>query len=443
MLGPLDPLLTRARDKYDTWLHATLTAFTDAVTSGGLDGGMLVRQTQIHDRFVGDATRRTAYIWVDALRYELAQDLKDALAGLPATIELLPALAVAPTITPIGMAALLPGSHESLQVTVAGDSITAVVAGQLVSTVPDRVALLKARHGNVVDLDLNTAANRAERDLHRSVDSADLVLVRSQEIDAAGENGMLSAAWSTFTTVNGLLTTVVARLAAAGIQRVVVTADHGFIALSQSLGPQRTVDPPAGAQGVIKRRCFVGTGGLPNRATTTVPLADCGVTSQYDITVPRGLAVFRAGGARQFFHGGLSPQELVIPVLVVDLDAPPTQEQVRVSIQVAGGRITTGVFAATITFDATLFADRVLVRAVATRDQRPVARVVSGDGVIDGSDAVAVSADRPSVLTFQVTSNLQPDETVELLVLDAATGRTLSTARVTVATAIQVEDDLD
>jgi hypothetical protein len=444
-LGDLDPLLSQARDDYDAWLDSLLTNFTQAVSTGGLDAGPMLRQVQVHDRYVADTPRRTAYVWVDALRFELAQDLRESLAGLPASVQLLPAVAAPPTITPIGMAALLPGAEESLQVTLAGEQIRAQLGGQSISTVSDRVARLRARHGTVVDLDLNLAANRSERDLHTAVEQASLVLVRSQEVDSAGESGMLAVAWSGFASVNQLLATVISRLAAAGIERVVLTADHGFIALSQGLGPQRVVDPPAGANGALKRRCFVGRGGVPNDATVEVPLAACGVTSDLDLTVPRHLAVFRAGGARQFFHGGLSPQELIVPLLVVDLDAPPTPGpgQDQLSVQVAGDRITTGVFAATVRFDATLFADRVMLRAVATSDNRPVARVVSGDGVSAGSDAITVSADRPSVLTFQVTSNLAPDEQVELRVLDAATGRTLATATVPVAAPILVEDDLD
>jgi hypothetical protein len=155
------------------------------------------------------------------------------------------------------------------------------------------------------------------------------------------------------------------------------------------------------------------------------------------------LAVFRAGGARQFFHGGLSPQELIVPVLIIDLAEPPTSAEETVRLDIAGGRITTGVFAVTITFDRTLFADQATVRAVASRRGEPVARVVSGDGVGTGSDSVTLSGDRASVLTFQVTANLSKGDRIDLQVLDAATGRTLAKQTAAVAASIIVEDDLD
>jgi hypothetical protein len=441
-LGELDELLNQARDRYDAWLDKLLNAFVEVVTHEGVDPGDILRQGEIHDRLVTNFGP-TAYIWVDALRYELAVDLVGALSNLHGKIELLPAIAAAPTITPVGMASLLPGAAETMQVNANKDSITVSVGSQEVRTVADRLSHLRVRHGAVVDLDLNDATNKSEQSLHRSIQNASLIVVRSQEVDAAGETGMLAAAWTTFTAVNQLLATVITRLASAGIRRFVLTADHGFIALSQGIGAHRVVDPPSGAVGVLKRRCFVGHGGVPQAATAKLPLSACGVTSGSEITVPRGLAVFRAGGARQFFHGGLSPQELVVPVIVIDLEEPPAPSGDTVRLGLAGDRIVTGVFAITLEFDPSLFADDVVVRPTASRSGRPIARPVSGDGVDIVSGTVTLSGTHTSVVTFQVTKNLAAGDTVDLQALDAATGRTLARQSVQVAAAVIVEDELD
>jgi hypothetical protein len=174
-----------------------------------------------------------------------------------------------------------------------------------------------------------------------------------------------------------------------------------------------------------------------------VPLAACGVPSDLDLIVPRGLAVFRAAGGRQFFHGGLSPQELVVPVIVVELTRSPAPQKLEVGVQVAGGRITTGVFAATLTFSGNLFTDRVTVRVVASGGRgQPVARVVSGDGFDPQTGTVTVSTARDGVLTFQATGNLSAGTTLDLQVLDARTGRKLAASSIAVAAPIVVEDDL-
>lgn len=443
--GELEEGLIAARGAYDAWLDGLLTRFTSATDAGALDTGELVRQGNVHDRFVGAAvTARTAYVWVDALRYELGVELVEALRPVAEEVTLYAAVAAAPSITPVGMANLLPDAASALRVGLDGDRILVTVGATEVKDVAGRRDLLRARHGSVADLDLNDAAQKGEKALARAIGDAGLVLLRSQEVDAAGESGLLSVAWSHFETVINLLASVVARLAQAGVERVVISADHGFIALGQDVGSQRVVDPPAGATGTVKRRVFVGRGGVPNPATVRVPLAACGVTSDLDVVVPRGLAVFRAGGGRQFFHGGLSPQELVVPVIVVQLAKSPEPQKLEVDVHVAGERITSGAFAATLSFSGNLFTDQLTVRVVAAESVgRPVARVVSGDGYDAETGTITVSNERPSVLSFQVTANLSRGGNVEVEVLDARTGRKLTSSTVTVAAAIVVEDSLD
>src|SRR5262249_34942360 len=47
-------------------------------------------------------------------------------------------------------------------------------------------------------------------------------------------------------------------------------------------------------------------------------LASLGVESEFDIATPWTFACFKSkGGAKAYFHGGLSPQELIIPVLAM------------------------------------------------------------------------------------------------------------------------------
>ena len=75
--------------------------------------------------------------------------------------------------------------------------------------------------------------------------------------------------------------------------------------------------------------------------------------------------MFRAGGSKQFFHGGLSPQELVVPVIVVDTEPAPAPKKLQVDVSIAGGRITTGAFAATVGFTGDLFTSEITVRVVA------------------------------------------------------------------------------
>jgi hypothetical protein len=257
---------------------------------------------------------------------------------------------------------------------------------------------------------------------------------------------MLNAAWSQFNAVLELLRNLVARLGQAGVRRIVITADHGFVTLSRGLGPDRAIDPPPGGTGNLHRRGWVGKGASTTPSTLRLPLASTGIPSDLDLIVPRGLAVFRAGGSKQFFHGGLSPQELLVPVIVIDTEPAPAPKELQVDVAVAGGRITTGAFAASIGFMGNLFTTEITVRVVA---QGPtaggvVARVVSGDGFDPATGAVTLRADGTSpVLTFQVTANLERDTTVDIEVFDARTGIRLGGAEATVSAKIVVEEELE
>ena len=104
-----------------------------------------------------------------------------------------------------------------------------------------------------------------------------------------------------------------------------------------------------------------------------------------------------------------------------------------------------GAFAATIAFSGDLFTNEVTVRVVAqgAKGRGVVARVVSGDGYDLETGVVHLTRDgTPPVLTFQVTSNLDKDATVQVEVLDARTGVQLGKAEAIVSAKIIVEDDL-
>jgi hypothetical protein len=446
MLGALEPVLTAAGLAYKQWLDATLVAYTSAVETSGFDTGPFARQGDIYSKWIRDVVGPIAYVWVDALRLELGSDLCNGLRADGQAAELHVAIAASPTITPVGMANLTPGAGTGLSLTLESGNLSIQIDGAKVANVADRVARLRAaRGGRVLDRTLDAVARQGEKELKRALSDADLLLVRSQELDSAGESGMLNAAWSQFNAVLEMLRNLVARLGQAGVRRIVITADHGFVTLSRGLGPDRAIDPPTGGTGDLHRRGWVGKGASTTPSTLRVPLASTGVPSDLDLIVPRGLAVFRAGGSKQFFHGGLSPQELLIPVIVVETEPAWEPKELQVEVLVAGERITTGAFAATIGFTGDLFTNEITVRVTAQgpTGSAGVARVVSGDGFDPATGAVTLRAgETPPVLTFQVTANLARGTALDIGVFDARTGVRLGGTETTVAVAIVVEDDL-
>lgn len=444
--GDLERPISEGRAVYEEWLDHCLERFTSSVAGGGTANAWPLRQVEIHKRFVSSSNNGlTAYVWVDALRLEIGRELADALKKVCSKVDMHSAQASSPTITPVGMASLCPGAEVDLSLDLNDRGRLVVgIDGRDIKSVRERIELLRAAHGEVVDLPLSDVVSRGERELARAISGASLVLVRSQEMDAAGESGMLAVTWTSFEAVKQQLVRAVARLAQAGVSRFVIAADHGFVVLSRGLRSDRVVKAPRGGTGELHRRGWVGRGAMTTQSTLRVPLVDTGARSDLDLIVPRTLAVFAGPGTRQFFHGGLSAQELLVPVIVAEAQPSVAPKSRTMRISVAGNRLTTGAFSVNIAFEPDLFTSKLEVRVLGRRSgsKENVARLVSGEGYDAASGTVTLSAEGQNILTFQLVANLERGETVEIAVLDARTDRELGSATVAAAAAISVEDDL-
>ena len=115
-----------------------------------------------------------------------------------------------------------------------------------------------------------------------------------------------------------------------GVKTIVLAADHGHL-FADEIGEDMKIEAPGGKTEDLHRRVWVGVGGNSEPSYLRTSLASLGVDSDFDIATPWTFACFKSkGGARAYFHGGLSPQELIIPVVVDDarrleaMAGPPT-----------------------------------------------------------------------------------------------------------------------
>lgn len=438
----LDQAFQEGRAVYEKWLEDVLVAVSAAASEPD-PGSNISSQRDIH-RQVESSDGPTVFVWVDALRYELGQALVERLRQLPATVDIRPAVATPPTVTPVGMASLLPDAAVHMSLVLSGNKVRVKFRDDDVKSVSDRVVRLEQRHGTVANLRLTDAVQRGNDWLRSQVESSDLVLVRSQEIDQGGESDLLACTWGDFENVLTVLATLIARFLHIGVRTVVIAADHGFLALSRELGTDRLVDPPSTGTGELHRRAWIGIGGTVTDATVKVPIASFGVRSDLDMIIPKGLGVFRAGGGLQFFHGGLSPQELIVPVVTVTAHTTPSEPARSIIARLSGSRITTGIVVITMEVEGEpdLFGTTSRVRVQLTEGNEPCSRLIGGDDVDPATGTVEVTTQQPRVVTLQITRNLQAGTSLNLDVIDAATGTRLSRSPVEVAADVTVEDDL-
>ncbi len=445
----VETVVRDARQIYDQWLDAYLRQFTAAAQDGGLETGNLLLQSHIHTRIVTPCATRgpVAYFMVDALRYELAHDLHDALRRQfqDGNIELQPAVGLIPSITPVGMANLCPGAEKgvSLELT-SNEKLVVKIDGQEVMTPKDRVARLQAAHGKVADLRLDDIVRFGEQELGEQIGGANLVLVRSQEIDEQGETGKLNLGLSGFDATVQQLSRAIARLAHHGLGQFVISADHGFLALTREVGAHMMIPKPGG-RGEVHRRAFIGRGGATDEASLRLPLSKVGLPGDLDVVVPRGLALIAAGGARGFFHGGLSPQEVVVPVLTAEIQPPEGSSVLLVEVSI-GPAITTHIFTGRVVLPHNLLSEPVTVRPVPVRisDGQGVGVLATAGGAEEEEGLVRLNPGDEVMLGFRVTSSLEKGDKIRLRVFDARTDRKLgeSAKTATVARRLEVDDEL-
>ena len=273
---------------------------------------------------------KTAYVWVDALRFEMARQLCDVLKG-DFEITIQPAIAAIPTITEVGMAALLPRADQAAKVVAIGNGKVGLeIDGKLVKDRKDRVAFLKEHAGvPVFDAKLDDLLPKPSKKVRDGIAGAQLVLITSQEIDELCEQDNITQARRQMDGVLNDLRRGFWVLSDLGVKHIILAADHGHL-FGEEVGDDMKIEAPGGETADLHRRVWVGQGGNVAPSYLRTSLASLGMQSDLDIATPWTFACFKSkGGARAYFHGGLSPQELIVPVVAMTptaqaLAGPPT-----------------------------------------------------------------------------------------------------------------------
>ena len=434
-------LVAHARQRYVAVSNDLAERFVRAYTNDKFELSGVLLQADVYREAVAPAAKegRLAYILVDALRFEMARELLSVLEP-EWTPDLTPALATPPTVTEIGMAALMPGAEKGLTAAPAGgNKLAAIVAGQMLKTRRDRLTYFQEAVGcKVAMVRLDQLAPLSDVHLSQSLKSADVILVTAtDEIDGLCENNP-ALARRMLDHVLSQLRRGIRSLFGLGVQAVVVTADHGYL-FGERLMAGQGIDAPGGNTAALKRRVWVGQGGADLPGVLRQPLSAFGIGGDLEMVTPWNLSCFKVkGGGTEYFHGGLSLPELVIPVLTVHAGAAPTPTvgaQVQWTLTLGSHTISTRFVSVTVEGQAKELlpieppAVRVEVRAGGQSISVPVS---AGYGFQEATRDVqlALKADDSQAIpkntvTLMVTET--PDvEQVTVHLLDATTGVSLA-----------------
>ncbi len=367
----------------------------------------------------------------DAMRYEVAAELRTRLIQtLRGDAQLSAVQSVLPSVTKLGMAALLP--HTQLSVTTKGD----VLADG------NSTKGLAARHEVLNAAGVSSLALKAQdvlamgQEARQIIKPHRVVYIYQDQIDATGdhaasERGVFDASERAVSELLELIRRIVNRLNGTNL---VITSDHGFLYQRQALGQHDKVQKTTGDVLDSGRRHYLGRGLSQSEATQTfrVPFLaadlkadpEIGLETGLEAQSPRGTLRYAVqGGGAQYVHGGASLQEVCVPVLSykhvrAEKGDDGASHKVGVRVSTTARRVTNTHFTVRLVQDEPV-GGRVRTRQVLVKLVAEDGRAVTNAHPLNLDSAAKQATDREYIARLSVGAKDATRGTYYLVVIDA------------------------
>ena len=295
------------------WVNAAAGQWAERGAVAGI-----ARQRRFYDDNVSTElanAKRVVVAVSDAMRYEVAQQVASRLERETRGTARVEAMqSVFPSETRFGMAALLP--HRQLQYREATDEV-------LVDSLPTaglkaREAVLQSRRPASRAIQYADLLQMSTRERKQFASDAQVVYVYHNTIDAAG-HGEVSGQ-SVFDACEDAVRDMVDLVRIAtnqlGASRVILTADHGFLHTRCDIpeSQQASRNEVSGEVNLVERRFLRADAHATSEVFVGMNMTDVD-GGAYTWWAARDCVRIKASGSRNFVHGGISLQELCVPVV--------------------------------------------------------------------------------------------------------------------------------
>lgn len=272
------------------------------------------QQTDFYRNWINNAGSRVFVVISDALRYEVAASLAEQLKReTQADVKLQDVQGIFPTITKFGMAALLP--HKELEVELHGEALK-VMADGVSTDAGYRDKILKSEKTNSVAVKYNDLVNAKRADRSAMVKGMDVVYIYHDTIDEASHTSDTMVFPACDDAIQELknLTKIICN--DFGATHILFTADHGFLYTYSPLTEDDKIDRTGFVNRIVeygRRYAIMMKDSDPDYLQKVQFL---GGTSEYDAFAPKeNVRIKMNGSGLNFVHGGISLQEMVVPVI--------------------------------------------------------------------------------------------------------------------------------
>jgi uncharacterized protein (TIGR02687 family) len=309
--------------------------------------GDLPAQRQFFEQYVRPFLTRGQKVFVivsDALRYEAAADFAARLQLENRwTTEVNALWGSLPSYTQLGMASLLPGSRWGIS----PETGNATVDEKSAAGTTNRSEILKtACSGKAV-------AVQAEAFLEMNSKTDGRALMRDHEaiyifhnvIDNIGDDPRTEA--KTFDSVEQAfneLEQIIKKVANINGSNMILTADHGFLFQQDDLHEgDMTALPQAEIWTYKNRRFAIGRGIQPGPRVKILEAEALGLAGDWAAAFPLSLCRMPLqGSGKRYVHGGISLQEVVVPVVKIHKARSNDTVKVEIEFTRVPAKITTG-----------------------------------------------------------------------------------------------------
>lgn len=302
-----------------TYLQKITPKWNQELTDNLIADTGLKRQEDFYRNYLKpyEGKNRVIVIISDAFRYECAKELMERLEmDEKCTPKLGCMISSLPSITPVGMASILP--HEEMKV---DEKLNVTVDGQTCGDLVSRDKILKLQNENNVALAFDDLINANQSRLRELLQGKNIVYIYHNQIDARGdkpasENEVFRACKEGIEEIHRLVHRLTMYLSAP---KFFITADHGFLYKRDKLQEYDKVSYDKEICTYKNKRFLI----------TKQRMADPGMRSRAMsylknsyVTTPIGADIFKvAGRGQNYVHGGSSMQEMLIPVIELTTNA--------------------------------------------------------------------------------------------------------------------------
>lgn len=271
------------------------------------------QQIDFYQENVKNSKTKVFVIISDALRYEVAKELSEKLTQeMKGKVKISNMEGIFPTITSFGMAALLPHDHLNIE---ENRGKLSIVADGLPTSANYREQILQKENSAsiVIKYEELLQMNRTER--KEKVKGMEVVYIYHNRIDESGHgngNDIFPACQMAINELKNIVNIIVNDL--SGVN-VIITADHGFLYTYEPLDEIDKMEQIGfeGAIDVGRRYAIMDRKANPQYL---IPVQLIDESSNYKGFAPReNIRIKRQGGGINFVHGGISIQEMMIPLI--------------------------------------------------------------------------------------------------------------------------------